>query len=211
MPRKRKDTRSTVGGAEPLGQYLTSGDIARMLHVDLKTIHNWVAQGHIQGTRTKGRHLRFERNRVVRFMREYGYPLPEYLGTAPPRVVVDASAKGPWVASLRRATQLVECDSLFACSLVLGAEPPEVTLVGLDQALPRVLEFCTAVSSWEATSGVALVGIGSKPQARQAFLDAGGRVALSEGKASEVRSLVQYLVGAGSTCPASAEFADAKP
>lgn len=209
LPRKRKELgAATANGAESLGHYLTSGDIARMLHVDLKTIHNWVTQGHIRGSRTKGRHLRFERNRVVRFMREYGYPLPSYLGTSTPRVMVEASLTGPWLAALRKVATIVESEGLFACSLVLGSEPCEVAIVGLDQALPRVIEFCSAVMSWEATSGVALVGVGSKLQARHAFLAAGGTAALSANKGADLKALVQYLVGASPTCPASIEFAD---
>ncbi len=207
MPRKRKESGiATTIGAEFLGHYLTSGDIARMLHVDLKTIHNWVTQGHIRGSRTKGRHLRFERNRVVRFMREFGYPLPSYLGIAEPRVLVEASLNGAWLGPLRRVATIVESEGLFACSLLLGSEPCEVALVGLDHTLPRVLEFCSAVAAWEPTSGVALVGVGSKLQARQAFLTAGGTAALGSNKGSDIKALVQYLVGASSTSPASAEF-----
>lgn len=208
LRRKRKE----LGGAttqvgESFGHYLTSGDIARMLHVDLKTIHNWVTQGHIQGSRTKGRHLRFERNRVVRFMREYGYPLPSHLGSVAPRVLVEESLEGPWLAPLRRAAQVVDAGGLFACSLVLSAEPCEVALVGLDQRLSHVLDFCRAVSEWGPTSGVALVGIGGKPQGRQAFLAAGGNAALSAARSADAKGLVLYLVGANAACPASAEFA----
>lgn len=182
-----------------------------MLHVDLKTIHNWVTQGHIQGSRTKGRHLRFERNRVVRFMREYGYPLPSYLSTPAPRVLVEGSLRGAWLTALRKAARVVDAPGLFACSLVLSAEPCEVAVVGLDQGLPQVLDFCRAVTHWGPTSGVALVGVGSRPQARQAFLAAGGNAALAPARPSDVKALVQYLVGAHSTCPTSAELADPAP
>lgn len=209
MARKRKELAAIAAqGDESFGHYLTSGDIARMLHVDLKTIHNWVTQGHIQGSRTKGRHLRFERNRVVRFMREYGYPLPTHLGTAAPRVLVEGSLKGSWLTSLRKAARVVDAQGLFACSLLLSAEPCEVAVVGLDQQLSHVLDFCRAVSAWGPTSGVALLGVGAKPQARQAFLAAGGNATLALAKSSDVKGLVQYLVGANPTCPSAAEFAD---
>lgn len=210
MPRNRKELETTTETNESLGHYLTSGDIARMLHVDLKTIHNWVTQGHIRGSRTKGRHLRFERNRVVQFMREYGYPLPRYLGTATPRVLVEASLKGPWLGHLRRVAEVVEGEGLYRCSLVLGSEPCELAFVGLDHSLSRVLEFCEAVSAWDSTSGVALVGVGTKQPARHSFLAAGGTAVLSVDKSSDVRALVQYLVGASSNCPSSVEFASDK-
>jgi len=179
-----------------------------MRHVDLKTIHNWVTQGHIQGSRTKGRHLRFERNRVVRFMREYGYPLPSYLGTPALRVLVESSLRGAWLTALRKAARVVDAPGLFACSLVLSAEPCEVAIVGLDQGLSHVLDFCQAVTNWGPTSGVALVGVGSRPRARQAFLAAGGNATLAPARSSDVKVLVQYLVGAYPTCPVAAELAD---
>ena len=65
------------------GRALTAGDLSRILHVDLKTVHNWVAAGHLFGRRTAGRHLRFARASVVRFARQYGYPIPTGLGAYP--------------------------------------------------------------------------------------------------------------------------------
>lgn len=38
---------------------LTTPAVARMIGVDLKTVHNWVVKGKIKHFRTPGRHLRF--------------------------------------------------------------------------------------------------------------------------------------------------------
>lgn len=47
---------------------LTTPAVARMIGVDLKTVHNWVAKGEIKHFRTPGRHLRFEFCDVMEFI-----------------------------------------------------------------------------------------------------------------------------------------------
>lgn len=209
--RSRTDGR---GGADVAGEatgsgwdsaHLTSGDIARMLHVDLKTIHNWVTQGHISGARTKGRHLRFARSEVVRFMRKYGYAIPQAVGASPARVMVLRDIKGPWLGVLRRSAQVLESPDLFAAALMLATEPCEVVIVSLDSETPRVHDFVRAVKGWEPTSAVVLIGLGTKPAARKAFLAAGGNLALAPSSVSEIRSTVQYVVGASLVEPSSVE------
>jgi excisionase family DNA binding protein len=185
--------------------HLTSGDIARMLQVDLKTIHNWVTQGHISGARTKGRHLRFARSEVVRFMRKYGYIIPQTIGSTPARVLVIRDSKGPWLALLRRSATAIDAADLFTASLVLATEPFEVVVVGLDADTSRVHEFVRAVKSWEPTCSVVLVGLGHKPAARRAFLAAGGDMALATANAAEVKAIVQFVIGATSIEPSTAE------
>lgn len=185
--------------------HLTSGDIARMLHVDLKTIHNWVTQGHISGARTKGRHLRFARSEIVRFMRKYGYVVPQVVGTIPARVLVLRDIKGAWVTTLRRTAHVVEVPDLFAAALTLASEPFEVVVVGLENELIRVQEFVRALKAWEPTASLVVVGLGSKPAARKAFLTAGGNLALASANASDVKGVVQYVVGASSVEPNTVE------
>jgi len=64
----------------------TAQDVARFCEVDLKTIHHWAEAGKIRHHRTEGRHLRFRRNDVLRFLRAHGYPLHDALTAARPRV-----------------------------------------------------------------------------------------------------------------------------
>lgn len=194
-----------TGGAGWDSAHLTSGDIARMLHVDLKTIHNWVTQGHISGARTKGRHLRFARSEVVRFMRKYGYVVPPLVGTIPARVLVLRDIKGAWLTALRRTAQVVEAPDLFAAALVLASEPFEVVVVGLDNEPSRVQEFVRALKSWEPTASLVVIGLGSKPTARKAFLSSGGNLVLASAHASEMKAVVQYVVGASSVEPSTVE------
>ena len=70
----------------------TAQDVARFCEVDLKTVHHWAERGKVTHFRTEGRHLRFRRNDVVRFLRSHGYPLPDALVRARPTI---ALALGP--------------------------------------------------------------------------------------------------------------------
>ena len=62
--------------------------LADFCEVDLKTVHHWADRGKVAHFRTDGRHLRFRRNDVVRFMRAHGYPLPDQLVRARPTVAL---------------------------------------------------------------------------------------------------------------------------
>jgi excisionase family DNA binding protein len=64
----------------------TAQDVARFCEVDLKTIHHWAQAGKIAHHRTDGRHLRFRRNDVVRFLRAHDYPLHDALTAVRPVV-----------------------------------------------------------------------------------------------------------------------------
>ncbi len=72
----------------------TAQDVARFCEVDLKTIHHWAERGKIPHRRTEGRHLRFRRNDVVRFLRAHAYPLPPELTAVRPQVAL-APPPGP--------------------------------------------------------------------------------------------------------------------
>ncbi len=179
-----------------------------MLHVDLKTIHNWVIQGHLTGRRTKGRHLRFGRTEVVRFMRRYGYTIPETVGAAPPRVVVARATGGnqAWFRSLKRGNEVVACDGLFACALKIASGEHEILIIDLDeQESKRVKELVAAMREWSLTSTMVVVGIGSKPAGRRSFLAAGGDVALPATRAADVRQVVRWVTGVSDSCPDAVE------
>lgn len=69
----------------------TGQDVARFCEVDLKTIHHWADAGKIPHYRTEGRHLRFRRNELVRFLRAHGYPLHDEITSVRPTIFFAAS------------------------------------------------------------------------------------------------------------------------
>ncbi|HSO38711.1 MAG TPA: helix-turn-helix domain-containing protein [Labilithrix sp.] len=93
-PAAARRARGTARESSRAPSVYTAQAMADFCEVDLKTVHHWADRGKVAHFRTEGRHLRFRRNDVVRFLRAHGYPLPDALVRARPTV---ALALGPAV------------------------------------------------------------------------------------------------------------------
>jgi excisionase family DNA binding protein len=188
---------ATTGGD---GIYsLTAGDLARLLGVDLKTIHNWVNQRHLFALRTEGRHLRFARVEVVRFLRRLGHDVPPALGRAAPLVLAPEPRRGSPRAMAATRPGLV--DSVL--ELALGTY--EVFVLGLDAHEPALTrEVVAALRSRPETHALSLVGVSRKPARLTAFLAQGGDVALRSAAPKDVTAVARWLTGASTTLPRTA-------
>jgi hypothetical protein len=191
------------------GYHLTSGDIARLLQVDLKTVHNWFDRGYLTGRRTQGRHLRFARVEVARFLRVHDYPSSVSLGPEPPRVVVDAPAPAPsYVDALKRASELTVCDGLYRALLEAGTGRHEILVIDLDARNPAEVEkLIEAVRAWPSTSSLCLIGVSAQKRKRSAFLAQGGDVAWEPGAGADLKGLVRWAIGATRQLPPKVEVA----
>lgn len=132
------------GAAALTPRLFTAQEVARFCEVDLKTVHHWAERGKVPHFRTQGRHLRFRRTDLVRFLRAHGYPLPGPLVRMKPTVAVtplevvsltvDEVAKK--LAS-RFATKRFSC-GLAAIAHVLVDQPDAVVLSIEDVTLSGV-------------------------------------------------------------------------
>lgn len=84
MVLRKSSALSARAAARPRGSVYSAQALANFCEVDLKTVHHWADRGKVAHFRTEGRHLRFRRNDVVRFLRAHGYPLPDALVRARP-------------------------------------------------------------------------------------------------------------------------------
>jgi hypothetical protein len=80
--------RATAQKASSASNVYSAQIFADFCEVDLKTVHHWADRGKVAHFRTDGRHLRFRRNDVVRFLRAHGYPLPDALVRARPTIAL---------------------------------------------------------------------------------------------------------------------------
>jgi hypothetical protein len=181
--------------------------LARLLHVDLKTIHNWVNTEYIIGRRTQGRHLRFDRTEVVRFMRAYGYPVPDAVVARPLRMLMPSSLKA---RGLGRAAEVTTYEALFSATLEAACGDIEVCLVDLDSADQALwTAFVVALREFEATESLLVIGVSRSGSKRDEFLAAGGDAALPTKQLSDLKQVVRYYVGATDAPPASLTLAEA--
>jgi excisionase family DNA binding protein len=200
---KRNATETSKGG-HPDGVYdLTAGDVARLLSVDLKTIHNWVNQGHLFGRRTEGRHLRFHRVEIVRFLRRSGHPVPESIGRPPPRVLL-CRRRPLDNLSLRGVIQSVS-HGLFAPALEVATGYYEVFVLEIDSHdLEHTCELLAALRGRPTTQALSIVGLSRSAERRRHFVDQGGDVGLAAGNLADIVHTAKWLTGAVATPPTRA-------
>lgn len=159
MPRR---TRPAPG---PEARYLTTHQVAGLLHVSQPTVVNWVEAGHLHAHRTPGGHRRIAREELFRFARAHDYPLPSALGQPEKRVpkvlVVDAE---PDLAELVRdaltmdgAMDVRVASGVFEAGFLAGSFEPDLVLVDLDLPGIEALETA-AVLRARGRAGVRLLG-----------------------------------------------------
>lgn len=145
------DASAGVGAASSALLY-TAQDVAHFCEVDLKTIHHWADAGKIPHHRTDGRHLRFRRNHVIRFLEAHGYPLHSALTSARPSVYVALPQLG-----LAESTD--EVPSLFKRLAVRFAvrrfESAIVAIANLALGEPDAMIFALDDTSWSPPATIA--------------------------------------------------------
>lgn len=178
---------------------LTSGDIARLLEVDLKTVHNWVRHGRLYGRRTQGRHLRFHRTEVVRFIRRSGFDVPKALGDEPPRIVaagLHSTGKKPRLPRWARTIPFESYSGLFDAVLAVASGEHEVFVVHLQRyPIGLVVEVVASLRRRPMTRGLAVIGVGGSRALRDVFIQRGGDLVVDH--ESQVRAGVRWLTGDG--------------
>jgi excisionase family DNA binding protein len=148
----------------------TAQTVADFCEVDLKTVHHWADRGKVPHFRTDGRHLRFRRNDIVRFLRAHGYPLPEALVRARPTVALalaSAALEGGALSLDELAKRLTSRFSVrrhtsgVAAVAHLVAESPDVLVVSWGDPTIGLPSAIAALKEDPATSWIAIATVGS--------------------------------------------------
>lgn len=180
----RATARRAGAPAAPSAANVYSAQIlADFCEVDLKTVHHWAAKGKVPHFRTDGRHLRFRRNDVVRFLRAHGYPLPDALVRARPTIALALGASFLEGASLSLEELAKRLGSRFslrrhgsgAAALAhLVADAPDAVVLGEADAtlgFPGVLAALKADAATSWTVLVVVTGGGGEDGARSSGAD----------------------------------------
>ncbi len=160
--------------------------LADICEVDLKTVHHWADRGKIAHHRTEGRHLRFRRNDVVRFLRAHGYPLPATLTRARP-VAAIALAVAPdgsplTIDELAKRIAARFSTRRFASAVNalahLATDQPDVLVLAAGDPTFSAAHAAMALKSDPTTSWIAVAVLGGDYDAALAARSAGADVAL---------------------------------
>ncbi|MBN2195355.1 MAG: helix-turn-helix domain-containing protein [Polyangiaceae bacterium] len=159
---------------------LTSGDIARLVSVDLKTVHNWVRVGHLAGLKTRGGHLRFHRAEVVRFMRRFGFPVSSPLRGEAARVAVVGARLASSRGNAPGARPVEAYPHLFDAALAAADGAYDLLVVDLDLAeVGLTTELVRALRRHAPTRALPVVGVSAAPATREGFVRGGGDAAVA--------------------------------
>lgn len=161
--------------------------LADICEVDLKTVHHWADRAKIPHHRTEGRHLRFRRNDVVRFLRAHGYPLPASITRARP-IAALALASAPEGSPLTLDEIAKRLASRFSTRRFGGpvgalahlvAEEPDVLVLSAGDPTLSASHAASALKADPATAWIAIAVVGGDESAAAAAKEAGAEVALS--------------------------------
>lgn len=175
-------------------EFYTAQDVAHFCEVDLKTIHHWVERGKIAHRRTEGRHLRFRRMDVVRFLRGLDYPLPRelvnvrcFVGWAMPR-----DAQPEVHASLARTFAIRDDESAVVGLSCAFAEPTDAVVLSVEDPTFAGISAISALKRDPRTAWMMLAAI-APAAAVDELLSAGADLAIAT---EDVQTLPSRLVRA---------------
>lgn len=120
-------------------EYLTTHKVAKLMGVSLPTVVNWVNAGKLAAHRTPGGHRRIAAADLVRFAREFNYPLSaEFLRTVDrvPRVLVvdDDQAFCEMVSEyleMKGSFKVEVANSGFAAGMIVARFKPDLILMDI--------------------------------------------------------------------------------
>lgn len=176
------------------GLTYTAQDVARFCEVDLKTVHHWAERGRVPHHRTEGRHLRFRRNDLVRFLRAHGYPLPDAITSVRPKIICTIAHEelGKKLSSRFTVRRL---ESAIQAVARIVADEPDAIVLALDDASFAGIPALVALKSDAATSWVALA-VSAPLSLVSAAKDAGADVAVPREEVTRLASELGRILAA---------------
>ena len=181
----------------------TTHDLSRLLHVNPRSVINWIEQERLLSFRTPGGHRRVRHDDLMAFLRKHKIPMPSALTTGSFSVLVVeneddvsqtiqsslAAQNGSYKVSTAR-------DGISAL-LAVGRDRPDLMI--LDIRIPGVdgLEVCRQIKS-DPRSQTAVIAIGGQPDGAGNATTAGADAFLTgpldvDTLMSHVRRLLQVM------------------
>src|SRR4030095_4749469 len=145
----------------------TTHDLSRLLHVNPRSVINWIEQERLQSFRTPGGHRRVRHEDLIAFLRKHKIPMPAALTSGNFNVLIVESEEDV-TQSIRESlavqngyTVSTAKDGISAL-LAVGRERPDLMII--DVKIPGVdgLEVCRQIKS-DPKSHTAVIAIGNQP------------------------------------------------
>jgi excisionase family DNA binding protein len=181
----------------------TTHEVSRLLHVNPRSVINWIDQNLLPSYRTPGGHRRIRRDDLLAFLRRHQIPTPPSLmesGNFSVLIVDDEDD----ITQIMKAYferkggfQVTTVSDGISALLEVGRAKPD--LLVLDIMIPGVdgVEVCRRIKAGSSASTI-IIAISGQPEMEQKILDAGGDIFLTkpldlEKLYSQVRTLLRIL------------------
>ncbi|HEY8079250.1 MAG TPA: helix-turn-helix domain-containing protein [Labilithrix sp.] len=156
----------------------TAQDVARFCEVDLKTVHHWADKGKVACFRTEGRHLRFRRNDLVRFLRAHGYPMPDSVARARASVALAALGEPDLAKKLGARFTVRRHTSAIGAIASMLSEQPDAVVFALDDVSLGGAHAIGALKAAPETAWPMLAALAADEAGAAAARSAGADLAL---------------------------------
>lgn len=180
----------------------TTHDVSRLLHVNPRSVINWIEQDLLHSYRTPGGHRRIRHNDLLAFLRKHKIPMPAALvGEGFDLLIVDDEED--LVKILKTYFERIGGYNVTSASdgisalIEVGRSKPDVMI--LDIKIPGVdgIEVCRRIKA-DRQNQTAIVAISGRPENEAKTLQAGADAFLAkpldlDQLLSEVKRLLQVL------------------
>jgi excisionase family DNA binding protein len=181
----------------------TTHEVSRLLHVNPRSVINWIDQNLLPSYRTPGGHRRIRREDLLAFVRKHQIPTPQSLmddGNFSVLIVDDEEEITQIIKAYferKGGFQISTVSDGISALLEVGRAKPD--LLVLDIMIPGVdgVEVCRRIKAGPSASTI-IIAISGQPELENKILQAGGDAFLTkpldlEKLYNEIRSLLRIL------------------
>ncbi len=162
----------------------TTHEVSRLLHVNPRSVINWIEQSLLPSYRTPGGHRRIRRDDLLAFLRKHQIPTPESLieGTLSVLVVDDESEIVDMVKSFllqQGGYEVATASDGISALLEVGRIKPDLLI--LDIMIPGVdgMEVCRRIKG-DSTNKTIIIAVSGSAEHENDILRAGADVFMAK-------------------------------
>jgi excisionase family DNA binding protein len=155
----------------------TTHDLSRLLHVNPRSVINWIEQERLQSFRTPGGHRRVRHEDLMAFLRKHKIPMPAALASDSFSVLIVESEEAVTQSiqeslAVQNGYKISTARDGISALLAVGRERPDLMII--DVKIPGVdgLEVCRQIKS-DPKSHTAVIAIGAQPDSANNAATAG--------------------------------------
>src|SRR5215510_91809 len=162
----------------------TTHEVSRLLHVNPRSVINWIEQNLLESYRTPGGHRRIRRDDLLAFLRKHKIPMPSALVDGKFNILI-VEDEEDLVNVVRTYFErhgnydLLSASDGITALIEVGRIKPDLLI--LDIRIPGVdgIEVCRRIKS-DTTNRTAIIAISGQPELEAKALQAGADVFLAK-------------------------------